>query len=866
MRKRATLIALILAGAIPVIFPASHAHAQLPAFPGADGAAAFVSGGRGGIVYHVTVLDRNFSHTNAGTLRYGLNNAHFPAGTRRTIVFDVGGTFWLGRYGAERGHYNGWDTQDRLDIPNNVTIAGQTAPGFVYIMGGVVKPGNTNIIIRNVTVAPGYGMRNFEKPDENPPELPVPGTFPDDNVYDAFDISGQNVMIDHCTTVYATDETISCNEFANNLTVQHCNISQGQNYPQDDAEGGSPNADFTGHALGSLLQAGSNFKISILGNLYAQQKGRLPRVGTESAKLTIPGIGAINDFRNNVFYNWLGTAGGGASGQPSTNNFINNFYLAGPGGDNPAGGSNSNIVNSAGGTGIFNGASTSATKAYVSGNIKDTVINGSPNDTSSADGNFSSIGVMPAAFNVNIGATLKATNAFRDVLRHVGSRWWERDYDFLAGNTNDITTIDERLVHETYTGTGKIIAWADDPFNTNSNEGVEWKTMLSYRADTNTFAAPYIRPAGWDTDQDGMPDYWEQEHGLNPSVTNNNADFDDDGYTDLEEYLNEIAAWPAPGNIIFNGNTNNRYALIHNWQVNGEPVNISGLGTVTTSSPWQPSKHDTAIISNSTVVGDSVGQHAGILRLAPDAANNATLNITNGWLKVADTLEIATAGTAAANLSGGRLYVSNLVIGAGSGLFNFTGGTLSADVVGFDLVNQGGAIAPGSSPGQTHVSGDLTLQAGSSLEFELGTQSDTIVVDGDLTLGGTLNITNLTGFGLGAYTLITYDGALSGSLTIGSKPAGYDCFVDTSTPGQVQLVVVTAPAFQSIQAVGDSVIMGGVGPTNISYRLIASTDSALALNLWTPIATNAFDTNGQFFITNLIDPNQLQTFYRLRVP
>jgi hypothetical protein len=139
-------------------------------------------------------------------------------------------------------------------------------------------------------------------------------------------------------------------------------------------------------------------------------------------------------------------------------------------------------------------------------------------------------------------------------------------------------------------------------------------------------------------------------------------------------------------------------------------------------------------------------------------------------------------------------------------------------------------------------------------------------VDGDLTLGGTLNITNLTGFGLGAYTLITYDGALSGSLTIGSKPAGYDCFVDTSTPGQVQLVVVTAPAFQSIQAVGDSVIMGGVGPTNISYRLIASTDSALALNLWTPIATNAFDTNGQFFITNLIDPNQLQTFYRLRVP
>ena len=53
--------------------------------------------------------------------------------------------------------------------------------------------------------------------------------------------------------------------------------------------------------------------------------------------LTVAGVGAFNDFRNNVFYNWLGTAGSGASGQPSQNNFVGNFYLAGPGGDNPLG-------------------------------------------------------------------------------------------------------------------------------------------------------------------------------------------------------------------------------------------------------------------------------------------------------------------------------------------------------------------------------------------------------------------------------------------------------------------------------------------------------------------------------------------------
>ena len=100
---------------------------------------------------------------------------------------------------------------------------------------------------------------------------------------------------------------------------------------------------YTGHALGSLIQAGQGAKISFHHNLYAHQKGRLPRVGTEKPDrwdAENPGVrfvGSYNDFRNNVFYNWLSTAGTGAVGQPSSNNFVGNFYLAGPGGDDPAG-------------------------------------------------------------------------------------------------------------------------------------------------------------------------------------------------------------------------------------------------------------------------------------------------------------------------------------------------------------------------------------------------------------------------------------------------------------------------------------------------------------------------------------------------
>lgn len=622
----------------------------LPAFPGADGAAKYVTGGRGGVVYHVTKLDKSYNDNSPGTLRYGLANVSGP----RTIVFDVAGVFWLGRYGAESNHNNGWDVNSRYNLSGNTTIAGQTAPGPVIIMGGGVKGSAANIIFRNVTIAPGYGMRSFDEP----PVPPTIGDFPDSYVYDAVDCSGQNIMLDHLTTLYITDEAISCNEFANNLTVQYCNVSQGQNYPQADAE--SSSVSYTGHALAHLLQAGSNAKISVLHNLYAHQKGRLPRVGSEV------GTGAINDFRNNVFYNWLGTAGSGASGQPSFNNFINNFYLAGPGGDNPVGGSNSNLTTSAGGTGIFSGSDSTLTRVFHTGNLKDTNKDGDPYDGSAlANSDFGSSAFQSPAYNVSIGVTLSAPESFTNVLRYVGSRWWDRPYNFILGNTGAITTndigayVDERLIRETVTGTGKIMAWADDPFDNNPNEGTEWRNLLALRADPVTGAAPFNRPANWDTDGDGLPDAWESEHGLNPNVANNNADFDTDGYTDLEEYLNELAAWPAPGVIVFNNTTNNRYAEIFNWSVSGVTLNVAGLGTAETVSRWQPSRYDTALISNRTCFVDAVGQCAGTLRLT----NSAVLNITNGWLSIADKLEIA-AGCVVQSSAG--LRVTNSLVNRGT--------------------------------------------------------------------------------------------------------------------------------------------------------------------------------------------------------
>ena len=700
-----TRIATVAAAWLTV---AVTAHAQLPAFPGADGAGRLVTGGRGGSVYHVTSLAGKYNDANRaayGTLAYGLADANFTVNgvvQPRTIVFDVGGTIDLGS----------WDTQCRFTTGRNTTIAGETAPGGISIIGGVIKVAGGNTVIRNLTVAPGYGLRNT-------------GTdgFPDSYVYDAFDISGQGIMIDHCSTFFATDEHISANELAADVTVQYTNISQGQNYPNLDTNGA-----YTGHAFGSLFQMGSNAKLSVHHNLYAHQKGRLPRVGSSV------GTGAFNDFRNNVFYNWLSTAGGGASGQQSYNNFVGNFFLAGPGGDNPVGGSSTAITTASGGTSIFGGASTSATRVHHSGNFKDTNKDGDRLDgTALTNSDFSSSTFAATAYDAGyVGITDTATTAFDRVLSYVGANWPARD--------GVVNTVDERIIQETRTGTGKIIAWADNP--NDPNDGAEWNAIKN--------APLQSRPAGWDTDADGMPDAWERSLGLDPAVANNNGDFDADGYTDLEEYLHEITAWPAPKAAVFTGSSG-RYALAANWD-----------------TVWQPSRFDTVQVNSGTVTVDAVGQNGGTLQISattvPD--QTPTLAITAGGLRLAGNLVVgsATGSSARVMLTGGGLVVAGTISSgsATSGVFAFTGGTLAAGAIDFAKLRSetgspvgtlqvagGATIAPGDrgTAGRTTLTGGVSLEAGSlavdlggaapATTFQSGTAAhDRLAVSGSVGIGG----------------------------------------------------------------------------------------------------------------------------------
>src|SRR4029079_8133011 len=78
-------------------------------------------------------------------------------------------------------------------------------------------------------------------------------------------------------------------------------------------------------------------------------------------------------------------------GQFSQNNFVGNFYLAGPGGDNPSGGTSTAITTASGGTSIFNGSDATNIKVFQSGNLKDTNKDSDPNDgTALANSDFGS--------------------------------------------------------------------------------------------------------------------------------------------------------------------------------------------------------------------------------------------------------------------------------------------------------------------------------------------------------------------------------------------------------------------------------------------------------------------------------------------
>ena len=95
------------------------------------------------------------------------------------------------------------------------------------------------------------------------------------------------------------------------------------------------------------------------------------------------------------------------------------------------------------------------------------------------------------------------------------------------------------------------------------------------------------------------------------------------------------------------------------------------------------------------------------------------------------------------------------------------------------------------------VTNHLNLTTPSVLTFLLGTNAATIGVRTNLALAGTINIGDGGGLTNATYILFTNGGTFTwNNPVVGAKPAGTTCTFDTTTPGQVKLLVTvpTQPA------------------------------------------------------------------------
>ncbi|HUI08413.1 MAG TPA: hypothetical protein VL486_15540 [Verrucomicrobiae bacterium] len=303
---------------------------------------------------------------------------------------------------------------------------------------------------------------------------------------DAFHFDNcDNVIADHVSASWSEDEALSVT-WSDGVTVQWSIISEPLNFSCRNEGSGIEN-----HGYGSLLRYGSG-GLSFHHNLYAHCWSRNPRLG-DSIHL---------DWVNNVLYNWSNQAGYNADdgAQVQYLNYVQNYLI---------GGTNTDF-----GTKISRAFSSSVTdpsycQIYQSNNLMDTNRNGL------LDGVDRGWAAFQGTYTANSNrfafpqvSTEGATSAYVRVLSFAG-----------ASVARD--AVDARIVSNVANQTGAII-------NSQTEVG-GWPTLNSL-------------PAPLDTDQDGMPDFWEAALG---SDMNNAADRNNltpDGYTRLEGYLNWLAA------------------------------------------------------------------------------------------------------------------------------------------------------------------------------------------------------------------------------------------------------------------------------------------------------------------------------------
>lgn len=417
------------------------------------------------------------------------------SGTNRVIVFDVSGTIKLTK---------------ALVVKGNNTILGQTAPGEgIQVYGNRVSfSGATNLIVRHMRFRMGKGG---------------------DSGKDACGIAnGTDMIFDHCSVLWGQDENFSVSwdnkgVKPGNITIQNSIIGQG----------------LQTHSCGGLIQTDGG--VTLYRNLYIENKTRNPKVK------------GLNQFVNNVVYNW-GNGGCYIMGETegaSWAHIENNYFMRGPWNnavfpfirgseafhfyaagnyydDNADGQINGRLLTTDecrgwlrekavirdGKTVYEDWASTPVESLdKLNSTTIHEVIHAKSDGSSGAPIMDQIVSEKDATIEKPIPAIVNmmtAEEALQWVAVNVGASLPARD------------EVDQYVIDE-------LISWGKG----GTKNGITTETTLPHKGTGNLSGG--VKPQ--DSDNDGIPDAWETANGLNPNDASDATAIAANGYMNIENYV-----------------------------------------------------------------------------------------------------------------------------------------------------------------------------------------------------------------------------------------------------------------------------------------------------------------------------------------
>jgi hypothetical protein len=467
-------------------------HAQQLAFPTAKGAGAYVNGGQGKPVYIVT----NLNDSGEGSFRQSLEDTRQSNGG--IITFAVSGTINL-------------SNEIYFTHQDNITIAGQTAPsGGITVANHRFRMQNVNnLIIRYMRFRP------------NLPPYPLSELDPIEY------FNGKDLIIDHCSFSWGTDENLDLASGLQNATVQKCLFGESNK---------------TGMLMGGQVETSYDF--SFLNNVFYNCSHRFPNWQSD---------GRV-DIINNVVWNWrtrMSVPQGGFEV-----NHINNYYVHYTSNPPP----NTDFrgwlwypYNQTFGYPTVSKFPTIYTNGhYISDVLTDpeadnwiawrfrfdpegTIYEGSGNESQLTE-DFRTLTPFPQLGNPIIIKSAIAT--FNALKNDIGSN---SRLDENGNIVEEIDFIDELYLNNIRTGT--LVPYTQESNLTTSHFNTFQSTVSNTPINTG-----YI-----DSNSDGIPDAWKISKGFN---------INDDlttyiwpsGYIGIEEFLNEIDKEPTLTNPTIENN------------------------------------------------------------------------------------------------------------------------------------------------------------------------------------------------------------------------------------------------------------------------------------------------------------------------